>query len=350
MGSFVVPTITDVLEARRFLRGRVRHTPTELSPSLSDRMGAPIFIKWENHQICGSFKLRGALNRMFSLSEEERSRGVVTASSGNHGQGVAMAASMLEVKAVICVPGSCPETKKAAIGRLGGEWVELRVVGRLYDDAEREAHEAAEREGRTYISSFEDRRVVAGAGTLGLELILDEPDLDLIVVPAGGGGLMNGVAIATKALRPSVEIWGVQSVASQPWVLSWPGGKVVETTYDDSLADGLTGSIPQSLLTLAKERVSGILAVTEENIAEAIAFCHREHHEIVEGAGAVGIAALLSGRIDVAGRRTAVVISGGNIDEERLLEVLNRHHAAERPPSSPCAAFHRSRCVKRPDR
>jgi threonine dehydratase len=324
MKPFVAPTITDVLEARKFLRGRVRHTPTELSLPLSDRVGSPVYIKWENHQICGSFKLRGALNRMFSLSAEERDRGVVTASSGNHGQGVAMAAAMLGLKALICVPGSCPETKKAAISRLGGQWVELRVVGHLYDDAEKEAHRAADEEGRTYISSFEDRHVVAGAGTVGLELILDEPSIDVIVTPAGGGGLMNGVALAARALRPSVEIWGVQSVASQPWVLSWPGGKVVETTYDDSLADGLTGSIPQSLVTLAKERVAGILAVTEEQIAEAIVFCHREHHQVVEGAGAVGIAAVLNGKIDLAGRRCAVVISGGNIDERRLLEVLNR--------------------------
>ena len=325
MQPFVAPTITDLLRARRFLEGKVRHTPTELSLPLSDLVGTPVFIKWENHQICGSFKLRGALNKIYSLTAEERSRGVVTASSGNHGQGVAMAAALLELKAVVCVPGSCPETKKAAIRRLGGDWVELRVVGHLYDDAENEAHGAADREGMTYISSFEDRHVVAGAGTLGLELICDEPEIDVIITPAGGGGLMNGIAIAAKALRPSVEIWGVQSVASQPWVLSWPSGKVVETTYDDSLADGLTGSIPQSLVTLAKERVSGIVAVTEEDIAEAIAFCHRAHHQVVEGAGAVGIAALMKGKVDVARRNVAVVISGGNIDEKPLLEVLNRY-------------------------
>ena len=325
MEPFVAPTITDLLKARRFLQGRVRHTPTELSLPLSDLVGTPVFVKWENRQICVSFKLRGALNKMYSLSAAERGRGVVTASSGNHGQGVAMAAALLELKALVCVPGSCPETKQAAIRRLGGDWVELRVVGHLYDDAEREAHDAAEREGKTYISSFEDRHVVAGAGTLGLELLCDEPEIDVIVTPAGGGGLMNGIAIAARTLRPSVEIWGVQSVASPPGVLSGPGGTVVETTYDDSLADGLTGSIPQSLLTLAKERVAGILAVTEEEIAEAIAFCHRAHHQVVEGAGAVGVAALMKGRVDVAGRRVAVVISGGNIDERPLLDVLNRY-------------------------
>lgn len=320
------PSITDVLLAYRFLRNRVRHTPVERSFPLSERTGADVFVKWENTQFCGSFKIRGALNKMFSLTPEERARGVVTPSSGNHGQGVAFAAAQLGVKAVVCVPGACPRTKRQAIQRLGGEWVELRVVGQLYDDAEYEAHRLAEAEGMTFVSSYEDAFVISGAATVGLELMMDEPELDLLLVPAGGGGLMNGVALAARTLRPDIRIWGVQSVASQPWVASWEGGRVVEVEYGDSLADGLTGSIPQSLLDLAKTRMKGCFAVTEDEIGQAIAFLHAEHHQVVEGAGAVGVAALLAGKVPevLSGLRVGVVISGGNIDHERLMTVLER--------------------------
>lgn len=319
------PSMSDVLLANRFLEGRIRRTPTEKSLPLGEITGGEVFLKWENQQITGSFKIRGALNKMFSLGEDDRRKGVVTASSGNHAQGIAMAASMLGVKASICVPGVCPETKRRAIRRLGGEWVDLRVSGKFYDDAEDAAHTLQEQEGMTYVSSFEDHWIVSGAGTAGLEMFLAEPELDLLIVPAGGGGLISGVALAAKTLRPSVEIWGVQSVASQPYVVSWPGGRVVEVEYGDSLADGLTGSIPQSLLDLARLRISGFIAVTEEDIARAIAWLHREHRQIVEGAGAVGVAALLSGRLSAYGRKAGVVISGGNIDHQKLSAILKAY-------------------------
>ncbi len=319
------PQMSDVLLAARFLKGRIRHTPTERSEPLSRLSGGEIFLKWENHQICGSFKIRGALNKMFSLSLEERGKGVVTASSGNHAQGIAMAARSLGVRAVICVPGVCPQTKRDAILMLGGESVELRVVGHLYDDAEDEAHRLQKEEGMTYVSSYEDHFIVSGAGTLGLELIMDEPELDMVISPAGGGGLLNGVAIPVKTARPEAEIWGVQSVASNPYVVSWPGGKVLDVEYKDSLADGLTGSIPQSLLDLAKKRVTGFVEVQESDIAQAIGFLHSKHHQVVEGAGAVGVAAILAGKTPVKGKRVGVVISGGNIDDGRLLKILNEY-------------------------
>ena len=319
------PSITDVAKAYRFLRDRVRHTPTEYSFPLSEICGAPVFLKWENQQLCGSFKLRGALYKMNSLSKEERARGVVTCSSGNHGQGVALAAKELEIQTLIFVPNVCPETKKTAIKKRGGEFVELIVTKGDYDFAEHSAHEHAEKNGMTYVSSFEDPTVISGQGTAGFEMFMDEPDIELLIIPAGGGGLMNGIAIAAKALNPDVEIWGVQSVASNPWVVSWPDGIVKEVTYLETLADGLAGYIPQSLLSLAKKRVTGILEITEEEIAKAIAYLHREHHQIVEGAGAVGVAALLAGKIDLRGRKTGIVISGGNIDEEKLKDILTKY-------------------------
>ncbi|HQA37067.1 MAG TPA: threonine/serine dehydratase [Acetomicrobium sp.] len=316
------PKVKDVLLAASFLNGKVRHTPVEMSLDLSEVTGGNVYLKWENLQFCGSFKIRGALNKIFHMSEEERKRGVVTASSGNHAQGVAVAAKMLNVKAVIFVPGVCPATKQKAIKRLGGDAVDLRVVGHLYDDAELAAMDLANKEGLTYVSPYEDHYIVSGAGTVGLEMLLDEPDLDMIVVPAGGGGLITGIAIAAKALSPGIKIIGVQSVASMPWVVSWQSGRVVNVCYSETLADGLTGTIPQSLLDLARTCVDDFIAVTEEEIAKAIAFLHQKHHQVVEGAGAVGVAALLSGRISALGRNVGVVISGGNIDHDVLLNVL----------------------------
>ncbi|MCK9437267.1 MAG: pyridoxal-phosphate dependent enzyme, partial [Synergistaceae bacterium] len=251
------PSITDVAKAYRFLKNRVRHTPTEYSFPLSEICGAPVYLKWENQQLCGSFKLRGALYKMNSLSPEERARGVVTCSSGNHGQGVALAAKELGIKTLIFVPNVCPETKKTAIKRRGGEFIELVVTSGDYDFAEHSAHVHAEKNGMTYVSSFEDATVISGQGTAGFEMFTDEPDIELLIIPAGGGGLMNGIAIAAKALNPDVEIWGVQSVASNPWVVSWADGIVREVTYLETLADGLAGYIPQSLLSPAKKRVTG---------------------------------------------------------------------------------------------
>ncbi|MCF7936413.1 MAG: threonine/serine dehydratase [Synergistales bacterium] len=318
------PTITDVLQARIFLAGRMRHTPTEFSPSLSEGTGREIYLKWENRQICGSFKIRGALNKMYSLTEEERSRGVVTASSGNHAQGIAMAAGALEVRAAVCVPRGCPQTKRRAIERLGGDWVTLDAEAEHYDKAEERAHRLADEEGMTYVSSFNDHHVVCGAATLGLEMLLDVPDLDTLLVPAGGGGLINGVTLAARALRPGIDVWGVQSVASRPWVLSWEAGEIIEVDYDPSLADGLTGGFPQALFDLARRQgINGFFSVEEAEIAEAMRTLHREHHQVVEGAGAVGVAALLAGKAPELGRRVGVVLSGGNVDHQSMLGVLN---------------------------
>jgi len=319
------PEMRDVLRAAKFLEGKARHTPTEESADLSEITGGRVFLKWENMQPCGSFKIRGSLNKMFHMSEGARKRGVVTASSGNHAQGVAMAAKMLGVRAVVFVPSVCPITKRKAIKRLGGDKVELRVTEGLYDEAEAAAKELSRSEGLTYVSSYEDHYIVSGAGTVGLEMLLDEPELDMIVVPAGGGGLITGIATAAKALSPRIRIVGVQSVASMPWVASWQSGRVVDVSYSDTLADGLTGGIPQSLLDLARVRVDDFIAVEEKDIAGAISFLHKKHHQVVEGAGAIGVAALLSGRISAVGRNVGVVISGGNIDHEVLMRVLSEN-------------------------
>lgn len=319
------PTFQNVVKAYRFLKTKVRHTPTEFSYPLSETAGVPVYIKWDNQQLCGSFKIRGALYKMNSLTDGERARGVVTCSSGNHGQGVAMAAKELGIKTSIFVPNACPETKKQMIRRRGGDWVELVISSGDYDRAEYDAYKFAEKNGKTYISSFEDAKVIAGQGTAGLEMFMDEPEIGYLIIPAGGGGLMNGIAIAAKAINPNVEVWGVQSEASNPWVVSWASGSVRKVQYSDTIADGLSGAIPQSLLTMAKKRVAGIHEVTEDEIKHAISLIHREHHQVTEGAGAVGIAALISGKISSGGKAIGIVVSGGNIDEDKLNKILNGH-------------------------
>lgn len=319
------PTFQDVVKAYSFLKTRIRHTPTEFSYPLSEIAGVPVYIKWENQQLCGSFKIRGALYKINSLTSAERRRGVVTCSSGNHGQGVALAAKALEIKTSVFVPNACPETKKLMIRRRGWDWVELIVSDGDYDKAEADAHQFATENNKTYVSSFEDARIIAGQGTAGLEMFLDEPDIGHVIVPAGGGGLMNGIAIAAKAVNPQAEIWGVQSGASNPWVVSWDSGVVKEVEYSDTIADGLSGAIPQSLLTLAKTYINGIHEVTEDEIKHAISLVHREHHQVVEGAGAVGIAALLAGKVRSGDKAVGIVVSGGNIDETKLMDILNKY-------------------------
>lgn len=316
--------ITDVLLAARFLKGKIYHTPTEYSFGLSERFGTDVFCKWENRQMCGSFKIRGALYKMFALSEEERSCGVVTSSSGNHAQGVATAAAMLGVKAVICVPSVTPETKRRAIRARGEGWAELRIAGAMYDEAEAEATRLSREEGMTYVSAFEDHHIISGQGTLGLEMLTDEPELDLLLCPASGGGLISGVAIAATALRPGISIVGVHAEANPSWTEAWKAGHAVPVEEQETLAEALCGYLPESTFALAKRYISGVAAVSEEEIAEAMRYAHTEHHQVVEGGGAVALAALLAGKVDPGGRRVGVVVSGGNADDEELVPLVAR--------------------------
>lgn len=322
MTEAISPTVTDILMAYRFLKGKVRHTPLEFSYLLSEESGAKVFLKWENQQHCASFKIRGALSRMYALGQEERKRGVVTASSGNHAQGVATAAALLGVKAVICVPGMCPETKKTAIRRRGGEWVDLRVIGHFYDEAEEEAKRLASVEGMTFVSAYEDFHVVCGQGTVAVEMLLDEPDLDVLVVPISGGGLISGITAAALALRPGIEIWGVHAKANPSWTRGWAEGRIVPVVEEDTLADALSGAASQILYEYLRPRLEGVIQVSEPAMASAVAFLHKEHHQVVEGSGAIGVAALREKRLRAQGRKIGVVVSGGNIDEARLLNIL----------------------------
>jgi threonine dehydratase len=317
-----IPDITDVLKARKLLSGLVRHTPLEYSHPLSERSGARVYMKLENQQHANSFKIRGAINKMHSLTEDERARGVITASSGNHAQGLASAAAMLRTKAVICVPETCPEAKKASVLARGGEYVELRVTGARYDDTERTALKFAGEEKLTFVSAYEDTYIAAGQGTLALEMFLDEPELDVIFCPLSGGGLMTGVAVASRALRPSVELWGTMAKNNPSWPRAWTSGRVEPVEEKDSIADALGGSASPKLFGFLRSGVTGIADIAEEDIAEAMAFVHKNHHLVIEGAAGTAVAALMSGRFDVRGKRAAVVISGGNVDDSKFIGIL----------------------------
>ena len=321
----IEPTITDILRAARFLRGRIRTTPLEYSFPLSGESGAEVFVKWENQQKCGSFKIRGALNKMFSLSEEERSRGVITASSGNHAQGVALAAKMLKVRAVICVPGMCPETKRQAIRNLGEPFAELRICGHFYDEAEQESFRLQKEEGLTYVSAFEDPHIVAGQGTLGLEMLLEEPELEAILCPLSGGGLLSGVLTAARALKPGIEVWGAHAQANPAWPEAFKAGKVVPVEEEETIAEGLCGSASAKNFGYIRQNITGISSIPEEAIERAMAFVYHEHHQIIEGAAAVSVGALLEKTPDLRGRKVGVVISGGNVEGSRLMKILEKH-------------------------
>jgi len=315
-------TITDILLAARFLNGKIRRTPLEFSPSLSSSTGAQVWLKLENQQIAGSFKPRGAFNRMFAMSMEERVNGVITCSSGNHAQGIAMAARTLKTKAVICVPGQCPQIKRDAICEKGGEYVELRVIGTYYDEAEAESMKMAEREKLTFISAFDDPYVSAGQGTIGLEMLQDEPELDVILCQISGAGLIRGVATAAKALRPGIKIWGIHAAANPAWPEALKNGTVAPVDEEISLADALGGGACQNHLDFVMNEIDGLVGVSEDEIAKGIRFMFEKHHQLVEGAGAVTIAAALSGRADLKGKRVGIVVSGGNIGEDKFLGAL----------------------------
>ncbi|MGE5485467.1 MAG: threonine ammonia-lyase [Ignavibacteriales bacterium] len=313
-------TPVDILKAAERLRPYILRTPFERSDPLSERCGAGVFLKMENLQRTGAFKPRGAFNRILGMTRAERARGIITVSSGNHAQGVALAAHTLHLDAVIVMPEHTPVTKINGARRYGAE---VRLVGAGYDDAEVAALEMAAQCGRTFISPYAEVDVVAGQGTVGLEMMFDQPDLDIILAPAGGGGLLSGISCLAKSLNPGVKVYGVQSDASCAWYKSFEAGRAVYAPVGESLAEGLSGQITQEMFDLARRWVDGILTVTEEQTAAAMAWMIREHHTIIEGSAAVAIAALLNDRLDVRGRKVGVVVSGGNVDADRIRAVLS---------------------------
>ena len=309
--------ILEIYKARKRIRGWIRNTPVEYSSFLSDLCNSKVFLKLENLQLTGSFKVRGAMNKLLQLSQEERLRGVVTASSGNHAQGVGYAANKLGIKATIVLPQNTPEIKLEAIRRHS---VDLIVHGREYMDAERLARKIETEQGMTFVSAYNDLDVIAGQGTVAIELMEERPDLDAVLVPVGGGGLISGVASFLKGVSNSVKVLGVQSEASPVMYESLKSGHIVDMELGESVAEGLHGGIEEGSITFdySRDLVDEIILVREDTIMDAIRLMIMKHHLIVEGAGAVGVAAILEAPKKFLNRNLGIVISGGNLDERLL--------------------------------
>jgi threonine dehydratase len=277
-------------------------------------------LKLENQQLTGSFKIRGAYNKLLQLKDEDRSKGIVAASSGNHAQGLGYAGNDLNVGSTIVVPVNTPNVKINAIRRYG---VELIVHGKEYMDAELFARGIEREEDKPFVSGYNDKQIIEGQGTLALEMLESSPEIEVVLVPVGGGGLISGIAMAIKELSKSVEVIGVQSVASPVMFESLKKGKIVEIEIDDSVAEGLHGGIEFDSITLdmCRDFVDDFILVQENTIFEAMAHHLYFDHQVVEGAGAVGAAAIMENSERFSNRTIGVIISGGNIDTELLKQL-----------------------------
>jgi threonine dehydratase len=313
----------DVLAARDRIYSVARRTPLQYSHSFSELIDADVYLKLESLQRTGAFKIRGAMNRIETLSPAQRDAGVVTASAGNHAQGVALAATRSGVDSKIVMPEYAPISKVKATERYGAEVV---LHGADYNEAADRAHEIERREGRTYVEAFDDELVMAGQGTIGLEILDDCPMADVVVVPIGGGGLISGIATAIKARRPDARVVGVQAAGASSAAASLQKGSRVELESVDTIADGIaTRSIGAKTFPIIEERVDEVVTVSDEEIAVAVTYLVERTKLLTEGAGAVPLAALLGEEIDVAPDETVVpVLSGGNIDLNTLTTVLMR--------------------------
>lgn len=312
--------LTDFYEARKRVQKWARHTPLEYSPDLSELTGAEVYLKLENYQVTGSFKIRGATNKILLLSDAERARGVVTASSGNHAQGLGYAAKQLGVRAKVVVPEMTPKVKIDAIRKYG---VELIIEGAEYMDSERLARRIEAEEGMAFISAYNDIDLIKGQGTIALEMIEDQPSLDTILVPVGGGGLASGISSVYKQATDATII-GVQSITSPVMYQCIKKGYIHDIPLQDTYAEGLHGGLEQGSVSfgLCRDNIDDWVILEETEILAAIKHMLHTHHMLVEGAGAVGIAALLRDPSRWRGKKIGVVISGGNLSLETLKKVI----------------------------
>lgn len=305
-------TIAGIWEAHKLLKPRIHHTPLTPSRTLRDLTGADIYLKAENMQRSGSFKVRGASYKLSRLTEQEYRRGVIAASAGNHAQGVAIAAAYYNIPCTIVMPETAPLAKVTATQGYGAEVV---LHGFTYDDAYQHCLDLQAETGATFIHAFDDPDVVAGQGTLGLEMLSDLPDADAIVVPIGGGGLIAGIAIAARALRPDITIIGVQAAGAASCRASLDTGELQTLPAITTIADGIAVKRPGTLtFSIIQRLVDDVVLVNDETIISAVLLLMERNKMLVEGAGAAGVAAMLSGTIKLQDKKVLVPLTGGNID------------------------------------
>ena len=313
-------TLDSVYKAKYVLKDVIR--PTNVIPAPKLRPGTDLYLKTENLQVTGAFKIRGAYYKISQLSEEERQKGVVACSAGNHAQGVALAAQRYGIKAVICLPDGAPISKVEATRSYGAE---ICLVEGVYDDAYQKALSLRDEEGYTFIHPFDDPAVIAGQGTIALELAEQVPDLDAIIVPIGGGGLISGIAYTMKSLNPNVKIYGVQAAGAPSMMNSIRDSRIETLESVVTIADGIAVKQPGELTyELCSRYVDEIVTVTDDEISAAILALMEQHKLVTEGAGAVAVAAAMFGKVDLEGKKTVCLLSGGNIDVTILSRVITR--------------------------
>ncbi len=311
-GSAALPVdIEHIREAAQRIAPHIHRTPLLPSRSLSDRAGVEVRLKCENLQRAGSFKIRGALNALLQLTPEERARGVVAFSSGNHAQGVALAARLLGMKATIVMPENSVATKVEATKTYGAEVVSAGVTAATRDNV---AREIASRTGANVIPPFDDERIIAGAGTVGLEIVDEWPDVASILIPLGGGGLLSGVSLAATSIRPGVEVYGIEPAAGNDGERSFRMGHIVAIDPPNTIADGArTLAIGQRNFAIIRDRVKDVTSVDDATLLETVKFAMYRTKLVIEPTGALGIAALFAGKVKPKGP-VAIVVSGGNLD------------------------------------
>lgn len=316
-------TLEDVKEARGIIEDAILKTDLLENVRLSEKTGAQVFYKCENLQRTGSFKIRGACNKIAHLTDQEKACGVIASSAGNHAQGVALGAKNAGIKATICMPANAPISKVAATKSYGAEVV---LHGTVYDDAYAKAVEIQAQTGATFLHPFDDKYVIAGQGTIGLEIYEQlDGNVDTVLVPIGGGGIIAGIATALKELNPNIKVIGVQTCNIPSMKKSYENGKITSAFNDITIADGIAVKTPGSLtFDIISRLVDDVITVTEEEIAEAILFMMENQKLVSEGAGAVSTAALLSEKYKpLAGERVVCVVSGGNVDINTLYRIMS---------------------------
>ena len=315
-------SIADVRAAADRLRGIANRTPVMTSRTFNALTGREVFFKCENFQRGGAFKFRGAYNRLSQLSEAEKKRGVVAFSSGNHAQGVALAAKLLGVPATIVMPDDAPAVKLAATRGYGAEVI---VYDRLRESREAIAKKLADERGVTLVPPFNDPDIMAGAGTVAMELLEEIPDLDALVTPVGGGGLVSGCALAAKAMRPQIQVYGVEAVGADDAKQSLQRGEIVHIEPPTTIADGIrTQAVGNLSFAVMRELLSDIVIVNDDEIRDAVRFAITRMKIVAEPTGAVPIAAVMQNRIPGNLKRVGLIISGGNIGDDVLASVMHK--------------------------
>lgn len=319
--------LKDVEKAYENIKNMVKKTPLMECPTLDDITDNKVYLKLENLQRTGSFKIRGAINKIMNLSKEEKEKGVIASSAGNHAQGVALGAKSANIKATIVMPETAPLSKVSATKSYGARVIQH---GSFYDMAYSKALEIQKKENLTFVHPFDDEHTIAGQGTIALEVLDEIPDLDAIFIPVGGGGLLTGIAVAAKSINPNIKIYGVEASGAASMKASLEKQEIVKLEKCKTIADGIAvAKVGNITFELAKKYVDKIISVSEEEIAKSILFLLEKSKVVAEGAGATSLAGLLSNQIDLKGKKVCCIVSGGNIDVNNIEKIVNKAQIIE---------------------